>query len=469
MYRTCTTAEAGVGMRKYLCDTDGTGGHLKTEPEDFRVTEISDPPRAKADGDYTVATVTCRNWETNRLVRMMSRDLGVSREAIGFAGTKDKRAVTKQLFSFKCTEEDLKKIYLADVTIEDPYRAARALQIGDLIGNEFEIRVRNCTVPGSELPGIISEDVSIIKKTGGFPNYFGVQRFGAVRPVTHLVGERIVRGDIEGAARLYITYTTPEEDSETAEVRRSLEGCTDWRAAIKRMPPSMSFEKIVAGELISHPDDYAGAIGALPKNLQMMFVHAYQSMLFNEMLSRRMDAGMPLNMPVEGDIVIPTDANGIPDHEQLVRVTSRNIDLVARQVRAKRAFVTIALFGSDGILAEGEMGEIERAVVEENKLSPEDFIVPELNKCNSKGGRREILCPLKDLGAETHEDGYTLRFSLPKGNYATCLLREFMKSEMRDYRSDDQGEDGPCLVDPEPAVADDVVHGHALGEPHGYG
>ncbi|MBQ8373158.1 MAG: tRNA pseudouridine(13) synthase TruD, partial [Candidatus Methanomethylophilaceae archaeon] len=63
----------------------------------------------------------------------------------------------------------------------------------------------------------------------------------------------------------------------------------------------------------------------------------------------------------------------------------------------------------------------------------EDFVIPELPRCSSKGGRREILCPMKDLKHQMNDDGYTLSFSLPKGNYATCLLREFMKSEMRDY------------------------------------
>jgi tRNA pseudouridine13 synthase len=453
-------------MRKYLCDTDGTGGHLKTEPEDFVVTEISDPPRRKEIGDYTVATVTCRNWETNRLVKMMARELGVSREAIGFAGTKDKRAVTKQLMSFHCKEGDLDKIHLTDVTIEDPYRASRAIMIGDLIGNEFTIKVRDCSVPASDLRSIIDENVDIIKRVGGFPNYFGVQRFGVVRPVTHLVGERLVRGDIEGAVRTYICFTTPEEDEETASVRKALEGCTDWKEALKMMPPSMSFEKTLAGSLMENPDDWAGAISMLPKNLQMMFVHAYQSYLFNEMLSLRMDRGLPLNEAVVGDIIIPTEANGIPDHDKLIRVTEKNIDLVARQIRAKRAFVTIALFGTDGILADGEMGEIERKVVEENNLVPQDFIIPKLNQCNSAGGRREILCPLKGIRAEVDDEGYTLDFSLPKGNYATCLLREFMKSEMRDYRSDHQAQYFPRLVHAEIACGHHIVYGHPLGEAH---
>ncbi len=110
LYRECRTAEADVGMRRYLCDSDGTGGHLKTEPEDFIVREISDPPRAKENGEYAIATVTTRNWETNRLIRIMSRSLGMSRTRIGFAGTKDKRAITTQLMSFRCPAEDLAKV-----------------------------------------------------------------------------------------------------------------------------------------------------------------------------------------------------------------------------------------------------------------------------------------------------------------------------------------------------------------------
>ena len=430
-YRKCLTAEAGIGMRNYLCDTDGTGGHLKTEPEDFVVREISDPPRAKENGNYTIATVSSRNWETNRLVRMLSRSLGVSRERIGFAGTKDKRAVTTQLMSFY-GNPDLGKIDLKDVTVSDAYRGARGIQIGDLIGNSFEVTVRDCQMPMGDAKDVIAKDVETIRKTGGFPNYFGVQRFGVVRPVTHLVGERIVRGDFEGAVRTYISFTTPEEEPELQQKRKELEGRDDWKDMLPGIPEHMSYEKMMIGAL-ADGGSWTDAIEILPTNLQMMFVHAYQSYLFNEMLSMRMDAGLPLNMPVEGDLVIPLDSNGIPEHESPILTTSKNIDLVARQVRAKRAFVTITLYGTDSVLAEGEMGEIERKVIEDQKLSQEDFNIPELQRCSSKGIRREVLCPLKDIKSSVGDDSYTLSFSLPKGNYATCLLREFMKSEMRDY------------------------------------
>ena len=433
MYRRCDTLEAGIGMRNYLCDTDGTGGHLKTLPDDFVVREISDPPRAKENGDYTIATVTCRNWETNRLVRMMSRCMGVSRERIGFAGTKDKRAITTQLMSVYGPPELLERIDLSDVTVDNVYRGARGIQIGDLIGNEFEITVKDCSMPMADIPDVLKEDAAIIKKTGGFPNYFGVQRFGVVRPVTHLVGERIVRGDFEGAVRTYICFTTPEENQELQDKRRELEGCEDWGSVISGIPESMSFEKTMAGHLAQNPDDWTGALSLLPTNLQMMFVHAYQSYLFNEMLSMRMDRGLPLNMPVEGDMIIPLDANGRPDHENPILTTSRNIDLVARQVRARRAFVTASLYGSDSTFCEGEMGEIERSVIEREKLEAQDFVIPEMQRCSSKGSRRELLCPLTDLKTSVGDDTYTVSFSLPKGNYATCLMREFMKSPMKDY------------------------------------
>ena len=150
-------------MHNYLCDTEGTGGHLKTLPEDFIVREISDPPRKKDNGDYTIATVTARNWETNRLVRLMSRSMGVSRDRIGFAGTKDKRAVTTQLMSFYGTPDMVDKIDLKDVEIKDVYRGARGIGIGDLIGNDFEITVKDCTMDRTLIKETVDTNTEIIR------------------------------------------------------------------------------------------------------------------------------------------------------------------------------------------------------------------------------------------------------------------------------------------------------------------
>lgn len=436
-FRKCATGEADIGMLYYISDVDGTGGRLKAKSEDFVVDEISSHPEKADNGRYTIAKVTAKNWETNHMIRTLSRVMGISRERIGFAGTKDKRAVTSQLLSVDGPPSLLDNVSLQDLSIGDVYTAKRKIMIGDLIGNEFQIRVSNVSKPESEVKDICESVVSEIKRTGGFPNYFGVQRFGVMRPITHKVGELLVRGDVEGAVRCYVTYPAgpASYDTAAAETRKMLAETKDWSGLVKSVPDSMSFERTMMSYLEDNPEDWVGAVSVLPGNLQMMFVHAYQSYLFNLMLSERIARGIPLNRPVVGDVVVPLDADGIPHHENPVFATSKNIDLVERQVRLKKAFVTINLYGSKSEFAEGEMGEIERKIIADQKITAEDFIVPGLSHCSSEGSRREVLCPVKNLGYGLEGDGssYKVSFGLPKGNYATCLMREFMKSEMTDY------------------------------------
>ncbi|MDR2699162.1 MAG: tRNA pseudouridine(13) synthase TruD, partial [Candidatus Methanoplasma sp.] len=320
-----------------------------------------------------------------------------------------------------------------DVEIKNVYTARRGIQIGDLLGNSFTVRVRECDMPESDIPGTIDSVSAAIKDAGGFPNYFGVQRFGVVRPITHKVGELIIRGDIEGAVRHYVSDPSLYEDEEAATARKALAEEEDWASLLNIIPDTMSYEKIMVEHIAASPGDWSGAIEKLPKNLQMMFVHAYQSYLFNRMLSERMKSGLPLNMPVLGDMIIPTDSNRLPLHENPITASEKNIDLVAKQVRSGRAFVTISLFGSESELPGGKMGEIERSIIEKENISKKDFIVPGLPHCSSKGSKREILCPVSDLSHKMIDGGYEMNFSLPKGNYATCLLREYMKSDMEKY------------------------------------
>lgn len=433
-YRKCQTKETEVGMLYFMSCSDGTGGRIKTEPEDFIVNEISNHPEPKEGGKFVFADITSRNWETNRLIRLMSRNIGISREKIGFAGTKDKRALTTQLMSFECSLDDIQNIDLKDVQASNIYTGKRAVQIGDLIGNKFEIRVKDCDKSQSDIPEILNNVTNDIKNIGGFPNYFGVQRFGVIRPITHKVGEFIVRGKIKEAVECYLSAPSKFEDEEVQYARKELSKREDWNELIKIMPKPLGFEKMMVGHLMNKPDDWAGALDVLPRNLQMMFIHAYQSYMFNLILSERISRDIPLNLPIIGDVVIPLDENKIPLHERPITVTESNIDLVLRQIRSKRAFVTVTLFGSESEFSTGEMGEIERSIIENENISSSDFITPALPHCSSKGSRREILCPINDLICDVDsDDGYKVSFSLPKGNYATCLLREFMKSEMERY------------------------------------
>jgi len=423
--------ERSLGLERYLTDAPGTGGRLKASPEDFIVEEVplAFPPPVK-DGKYTVASLRARNWETNRLVGEIAHRLNIPRDTIFFAGTKDKRAVTTQYMALRASEEAVRALDLRDVEILDTRRVDRAPKIGELVGNKFIIRIRDA-VP--DAPARLHATLAQVEREGGFPNYFGLQRFGVLRPITHLVGEAILRGDLERAVRLYVGHPVGTEQEDSREARAFFDATNDPAAALAKYPRHMNFERMMLDHLAQRPDDWEGALWRLPANLRTMFVYAAQSILFNRMVSRRLEAGIGLNAPEVGDLVAGIDAEGRPEKDRLHRVTQKNHERVQKLCSTGGALVTGVVFGSDVELAEGPMGNIERAVVKEAGYTREDFLVPNLPEVASYGTRRELLAPLGPVHTRADEQGLELSFFLLKGTYATCLLREVMKTEAANY------------------------------------
>jgi tRNA pseudouridine13 synthase len=422
--------ERDIGLEVYFTSSPGIGGRLKRSAQDFVVDELSTFPDPNDSGRFVIAKVTSTDWETNRLVRQLAHALAMSRGRIGFAGTKDKRAITSQLMSFEAPLEAVQAVHIKDVEISDAYRAKKHLTLGDLIGNRFGIRLRDCRAEDDALKSNIEATEGELAKVGGFPNFFGVQRFGSLRPVTHLVGRHIVNGDLKKACMAYAGSPNPDESYLAREARRKLDETEDFEAALVEFPRALSFERVIIAHLAQNPGDYAGAIRSLPQNLQMMFVHAYQSYLFNRVLSERIRRGLPLNEPIIGDVVLPTAKDGLPDHDKPVPVSKINLDLVAPQVRSGRAYVSAVLYGSESILADGQMGEIERTVLEKEELKPSDFVVPGVPECSSRGSRREIVARYWDFSCSAEGKDALFHFSLGRGCYATSLLREFTKEDM---------------------------------------
>jgi tRNA pseudouridine13 synthase len=421
--------ESVIGITSYLTKIQGVGGRLKKSPEDFVVDELSIMPEEVEGGRFTAAVVRSRNWETNRLVRRIARNLKVSRKRIYFAGTKDKRAVTTQLFVFAAPVEDVKSLRIPDVDVIEAYETNKRIRFGDLRGNEFRIAIRDIEFPVEEVARIVDSTKDAILARGGFPNYFGVQRFGAVRPITHLVGKYLIRGEFEKAVRTYIANPIEGEDEKEFNARKALDESGDYAAALQTYPKGLSFEKAMLNHLVNNEDDFIGALRELPENLLSMFVHSYQSYLFNRILSSRMEKGLPINEPLPGDLILPLDKLGLPDSLRYIDAESSNLEKLTKRCREGKAFVSGLLFGSEVRIAEGEMGEIERKIVEDEGLKPNDFIIPKMPKLSSRGIRRGLLAPLEKMDIDVSEDVAVLRFQLAKGCYATSLLREFMKSE----------------------------------------
>jgi len=425
--------ETDLGLELFLTDdVPGIGGKLRKTPEDFEVDEISILPPADPEGRFVIAKVWHRNWEANRLVRRLSTNLRVSRGRIGFAGTKDGRSVATQLMSFDAPIASVQALTIPDVVVSDAYRARRGISIGDLVGNRFSIRVSDMR-EGIDVARACADIRERLEAMGGFPNFFGVQRFGSIRPITHLIGKDLIGGDFEGAVMRYVGNPMEDEDSEANEARRALQETRDFEKALKEFPHKLTFERTMISRLRDRPGDYLGALRTLPKNLLMMFVHAYQSYLFNKILSERIRAGMSIRDPEVGDLILPLSKTNVPDHDSPIPVTEANLEKVTRSVLEGKAFTSGLIFGTESQFAGGRMGEIERRVVGAEGIERMDFQIVGLREASSKGVRRELLAQFKDLSVSFDGEVGTFRFALNKGCYATSFMREFMKAEMSQY------------------------------------
>ncbi|RMF90982.1 MAG: tRNA pseudouridine(13) synthase TruD [Methanobacteriota archaeon] len=380
--------ERMIGIHYYLTDTPGMGGRLRQSCEDFRVTEVPVEKEEEPDGDYTYFTLEKTNWDTIRALSALSKALGVSRKRFGFAGTKDRRALTRQQIAvWKVPPERLEKVSISGLRLSSFRRCGERLNMGELLGNEFEITVREPLVCDGEVIGECQRQVA----ERGVPNYFGYQRFGVIRPNTHVIGERIVKGDVEGAVMSYLADHYDGEQEDAREARKALKETMDFKAALESFPRRLGYERAMLDHLARHPTDFAGALRRLHKKLRQMLVHGYQSYLFNLVLSRIIEEGM--------------DIHG----------------------------VQIPLFGYRTVLSQGRQGEIEREVLEEHDVELQDFRIPMLPELSSRGAMRQALLE-PDVRYRQNRDGsFTFRFFLSKGNYATMVMREFMKTDPVNY------------------------------------
>ena len=458
-----THAEA-IGLTGYATDADGIGGLVKTRVEDFRVEELSSKLSMDQRGRFTVARITLRNWETNRFIARLAKALGIPKERIFFAGTKDKRAITRQLFVIDAPANKVRGVDLTDVDIEVLGRTHQKIGFGNHRGNRFTITVRGCAHPDGkpmtddEAMAEIERIHSALEQTLGperFPNWIGPQRFGSGRPVTAEVGRHVIAGRFEEAVMTYLSMPgdgeAPDVAAFRARVREEgisediIESCPDW----------MDFERRMAKHLLEKPDDHVGAFRRLPNNLQLMTVHALQSVVFNRSLHARIQEGLPLATPVEGDLVGRVDERGQLEAKGCVTVQGRTAERIARNCTLGRLTVTGPLPGSDVGTCEGRPGAIEAAVMDGMGLKDAAWAVPAIPRLSTKGTRRALVTGFKEFTWEVvpkasedtldgrwaegpknadrwHPEGACIkfRFTLSSGAYATTLLREFMMAPL---------------------------------------
>ena len=453
-----------IGLTGYAVDSEGIGGVLKSRVADFRVDEISTKISLDPRGRFTAANITLTNWETNRFIGKLAKACGISRNRIFFAGTKDKRAVTKQVFIIDAPQNKVAKVEMPDVEIEILGRTHQKIGFGNHKGNRFTIVARGCCHPdgspmtNSEAMDKIAHIEALMKEELGeglFPNWIGPQRFGSGRPVTPVVGRHVIADDWESAVMSYLSMEG-DENEDVSNFRKKVreEGISE--EALEMIPHWLGFERDMLKHLLANPDDYVGAFRKLPNNLQLMTVHSLQSVVFNKTIEARIGASIPLSTPIQGDIVGRIDDNGQLETSSLVTVEERTLDRISRNCSLGRLAVTAQLPGSSMMKPEGEFGKLESAVVREMGLGETDWRVEKIGRLTTRGTRRPLVTTFSDFqyepvpvaGEETmgekwvegpkdgelwHPEGACIRFrfTLPSGSYATTLLREFMRTPLK--------------------------------------
>jgi tRNA pseudouridine13 synthase len=243
-----------------------------------------------------------------------------------------------------------------------------------------------------------------------------------IRPITHLVGERILRGDLGGAVMTYLGAPSASEPEEVHGAREAFSADRDVKEALRRYPVRLTFERAMLHHLDGHPADFAGALRALPPRLLSLFVSAYQSFLFNTLLSRRCGKGIPLDRPAPGDRLLFSD--GKED-----RVTAGNLGAAALQVSRGRARVGLFVPGSGGPPAPGQDGDPARELLGELGITGDDFARAAKIVGTAYDGMTRPVSLGAEIGYEVTGTDVTLRFSLGPGQYATTVCREFMKAD----------------------------------------
>jgi tRNA pseudouridine13 synthase len=304
-----------------------------------------------------------------------------------------------------------------------------------LLGNSFHIRIKAVNHSKTVINRRITKTIKELKAIGGIPNFFGHQRFGTTRPITHLVGKAIIKKDLRKAAMLFLAKASVYEHPSSRQARKQLRTTQDFETALKDFPKQLRYEISMLRHLVRHPEDFAGAFKTLPFKLREMFIQAYESYLFNKFLSRRIALGSPLNMAEVGDYVVAVERSGLPMPTICKTVNLEKRVEINNSMQTGKLRLAIPLIGFKQHPSQGAQGEIEKRILEEEDVSPQDFRITTMPEVSTKGRLRSATTPINNFSASEitpdanrpfrHEVKAT--FMLYRGSYATILLREIMK------------------------------------------
>ncbi len=433
--------EKTLGMERYSTDFPGLGGKLKTQFEDFIVEEISpdrttlniqkwselkdvpSKPKAKSDR-FATFTLQKMGLSTMDVTNILAASLQLSRNHVTYAGLKDKRAITVQSMSIPAKAvEHIISLELSRINIRDFRFTRRPVQIGDLWGNRFTILLRDI-ISDCDTALLVSNQL----REKPLLNYFGVQRFGLPRPNTHLVGKALIKRDFETAVRIMLLTTSEYESEELTGIRLELsEDLVPTEKMIESLPDDMGYEKTLMKELMKNPDDFHRAVSKMPPRVLTLQVHAFQSYLFNRLLSEHARSGMSISTPEVGDFLIKLDETH-SGRDSWLYVTEATIDERQRQVESREYGLALPIPGYSTRVPSSIQSDQLKQILKDENIQFSDFRNAGMKSLDSPGGLHLASIRLPDLETSCSNEGLLVQFSLRKGSYATVVMREIMKN-----------------------------------------
>src|SRR5919107_2211249 len=350
-----------AGIECYCTSFAGTSGSIKQRSGGFKVFELADESldislSYDEKHRYPLYVLEKQDIDSNHALFEIERELHMRFRVMGI---KDAKAVTTQYAGM----ERVMRNPPAELRSRHTRLTLRGftkhpLEKRFLAGNKFEIRIYN--VRSSDLSGFVPQ----ISKVG---NFYGLQRFGSERLVTHLVGREIVKRNFTQAVELLLSYTTEFDSQLSREIRNRCADPKNYREVLKMLPRGMDIERQVLSALVAGRNAIA-ALRAVPIMIRRLFVQAYQAYIFNRCLSRAIMRGEDLLQPQTGDLCFEMEGPAT-----FGRIIKYNPNSKTKLVPA------IRMAGYTFQPGKGRFENITRAIMQEEEVAAKDFYINEMH------------------------------------------------------------------------------------------
>lgn len=393
------------------------GGRLKERPDDFIVEEIPayDPC---GEGEHLYLGIQKTNMPHTEMLGVICRHFKVEESAIGFAGMKDRVAITHQTVSVHLpTDRPVGELRHERLNVMWAKRHTNKLRRGHLRGNRFVIRIRGVE---PTMVRAVKQRMEVLEKQG-IPDYFGEQRFG-YRVNNQVLGRLFARGEWRELLDEMLGSRGAAFPPHQLEVRE-LYDRGEFQAAHDLWGRNDQAERI-ALRALAKGRDAAGAVRAVPAHTKSFWMSALQAAVFNALLDERVRDGSFGDI-LAGDVAVLAGTSSLFQVAPDVGAD----ELAALRARCAALDLSAAgpIFGPEMLAAAGMPGAIEVRALAACGVEARDFAPPALD---SAGARRPLRIVMRDwsidAGVDEHGGYIRLMFDLPKGAFATVLCREVM-------------------------------------------